>query len=150
MSAGLATRPVQQLADTGSQKQKIENNYTGVIIPDDLRVKLPLRVAALDAASEVIINALNFCAVLPIVKVPDSVYVDEGDIVLYWETGTKSNVIAVIDASYFHYFVRPENGKDIHESNIEIDQNAGYRLMPYLPPHPLRRNRNVLPVGTPT
>ena len=143
MSIGLATRPVQCLpTDTGLHK--IETNYTGVIIPDDLRVKLPLRIAALNAAEQVIINAINFCSSLPFVKVPDSVYVDEGDIVLYWKTGEKSNVIAVIDENYLHYFVRPENGPDIHNSDIEIDNKAGYTLRPYLPPHPSRQNRDAL------
>jgi hypothetical protein len=142
MSYSLATKPVHYHSSEPTL-QNIEANYTGVIVPDDLRVKLPLRIAALEADEKVIMNAIDFCGFLPIVKVPDSVYVDEGDIVLYWKTGINGNVLAIIDEKYFHYFVRPETGDDIHYSNIEINEKSGYKLRPYLPPHPSRQNSGI-------
>lgn len=143
MASSLATNIDRYEFDRNHAAPSIGQSYTGPILPDDLRVELPNRIAALEAAEDVMANALELCRCLPIVKVPDSVYVDDGDIVLYWETSKGGNVVAVIDDQYMHYFVRRTEGDDVHDSNIEIGVNAGYLLRPYLPSHPGKSSNAV-------
>lgn len=145
MSASFATKS----AEYRVEQIVLPSNRTGTLIPDDLRVKLPERIRALASGEDmiddkVIGNAIAFCTnCLPIVKVPDSVYVDEGDVVLFWKTGERGSILVIIDAAYLHYFIRQEDSTEIHDSDIEIDVKAGYALRPYLPPHPSRQNKDV-------
>lgn len=140
MNSSLATRSSQYII----QESNAPSNYIGTVLPEDLRVKLPERVCSLTGISEsVLTNALFFCKCLPIVKVPDSVYEDEGDAVFYWKASDNGSVLVVVDDSFLHYFVREEDGSEVHGSDTEINERAGFYLRKFLPPHPSSKNAKI-------
>jgi hypothetical protein len=152
----MSSLPVLSFATNASQYRNFESSlpqifvgYTGTIVPDDLRVQLPKRIVALASSpecgipSKAIFSALEFCHKLPLVRIPDSVYEDDGAIALYWKMTGEGSVLILIDAKHVHYFVRRDGEADVHDSDVELSPESVYAISKYLPPHPDSKKSNV-------